>query len=115
MYLFLLSLQASDLQVFLRDHELEICLEEIQIVLIVTRLQELELWGKKHLCHYSTHGRVPGATRPAAQLSSTMAQAPRALQKNPPPCSRTSTGYQLSQNKPNEGVCCSFVSSQRSL
>lgn len=65
---------------------------------------------KKHLCHYSTHGRVSGITRLEEQLSSTTAWTPRALQKNLPPCSRASTGYQLSQNKPNEGVCRSFFS-----
>lgn len=48
-YLFLLSLQALQLQVFLRNHEVEICLEEIQIVLLFTRFQELELWEKLYL------------------------------------------------------------------
>lgn len=48
-YLFLLSLQALHLQVFLCKHELEICLEEIQIVLLFTRIQELELQEKTSL------------------------------------------------------------------
>lgn len=48
-YLFLLSLQALQLQVFLRNHEVEIRLEEIQIVLLFTRFPELELWEKLYL------------------------------------------------------------------